>query len=44
MGVMSVRDALLEFSIPTVVAYKDKGANAEIVGQIEKSSSFMQGM
>mmetsp|Transcript_1449 Transcript_1449/g.2660 ORF Transcript_1449/g.2660 Transcript_1449/m.2660 type:complete len:568 (-) Transcript_1449:45-1748(-) len=44
MGVMSVRDALFEFSIPTVVAYKDKGANAEIVGQIEKSSSFMQGI
>lgn len=44
MGIMSVRDALLEFSIPTVVAYKDKGPNDEIVSLIEKSSSFMQGM
>jgi len=44
MGVMSVKDALLEFSVPTVVAYKDKGPNAEIVDEIEKSSSFMKGM
>lgn len=44
MGVMSVKDALLEFSVPTVVAYKDKGQNAEIVGEIEKSSSFMKGV
>lgn len=44
MGVMSVKDALLEFSIPTVVSYKDKGTNSEIVGGIEKSSAFMKGM
>lgn len=42
MGVMSVKDALREFSIPTVVAYKEKGPNSSIVGQIEKSSRFME--
>lgn len=44
MGVMSVKDALLEFSVPTVVAYKDKGPNSDIVDDIEKSSSFMKGV
>jgi glyceraldehyde-3-phosphate dehydrogenase (NADP+) len=42
MGVMSVKDALLEFSIPTVVSYKDKGTNGEIVNGIEKASIFMK--
>jgi glyceraldehyde-3-phosphate dehydrogenase (NADP+) len=42
MGVMSVKDALREFSIPTVVAYKEKGPNSSIVGKIEKSSRFME--
>ena len=44
MGVMSVKDALREFSIPTVVAYKEKGPNGEIVAEIAKSSSFMESM
>jgi len=44
MGVMSVKDALLEFSVPTVVAYKEKGLNSDIVEGIEESSSFMKGM
>jgi hypothetical protein len=42
MGVMSVKDALREFSIPTVVAYKENGANSDIVDEIEKSSRFME--
>lgn len=42
MGVMSVKDALREFSIPTVVAYKENGANSVIVDEIEKSSRFME--
>jgi hypothetical protein len=42
MGVMSVKDALNEFSIPTVVSYKDSTINAEIVEAIEGSSIFLQ--
>lgn len=42
MGVMSVKDALKEFSIPTVVAYKDTSVNANIVQGIEESSKFLQ--
>jgi glyceraldehyde-3-phosphate dehydrogenase (NADP+) len=44
MGVMSVKDALREFSIPTVVAYKEKGPNSGIVREIEKSSRFMEAL
>jgi len=43
MGVMSVVDALREFSVPTVVAYKgDGGVSAELVERIENESSFMK--
>jgi glyceraldehyde-3-phosphate dehydrogenase (NADP+) len=44
MGVMSVKHALLEFSIPTVVAYKDTGVNAEILQSMEESSKFLQSL
>lgn len=42
MGVMSVKDALKEFSIPTVVSYKDGPVNAGILQKIEKKSNFLQ--
>jgi glyceraldehyde-3-phosphate dehydrogenase (NADP+) len=42
MGVMSVRDALREFSIPTVVAYKDSNINTRIMQEIESASTFLQ--
>jgi glyceraldehyde-3-phosphate dehydrogenase (NADP+) len=42
MGVMSVKDAVKEFSIPTVVAYKDSAVNAGILQEMEGSSKFMQ--
>ena len=42
MGVMSVKDALREFSVPTVVAYKDTPENTPIVQEIESSSTFLQ--
>lgn len=42
MGVMSVMEALHEFSIPTVVSYKDEGINSEVVDGVEQFSSFMQ--
>jgi glyceraldehyde-3-phosphate dehydrogenase (NADP+) len=42
MGVMSVKDALREFSIPTVVAYKDSAVNTRIVQEIEAASTFLQ--
>ena len=42
MGTMSVSHALMEFSIPTVVSYKDVGSNSEIVRDIEKNSRFME--
>lgn len=42
MGVMSVSDALKEFSIPTVVSYKDSSVNAGILQEIEGSSKFLQ--
>ena len=42
MGVMSVKDALTVFSIPTVVAYKDSVINNGIVEEIEESSKFLQ--
>lgn len=44
MGVMSVKDALREFSIPTVVAYKDSAVNANILQDIEGSSKFLQSL
>jgi len=42
MGVMSVKDALREFSIPTVVAYKDGATNTRIMQEIEHASTFLQ--
>ena len=42
MGVMSVADALKEFSIPTVVSYKESPVNSNILQGIEKSSKFLQ--
>lgn len=42
MGVMSVKDALNEFSIPTVVSYKESAANVAILQGIEKSSTFLK--
>lgn len=42
MGVMSVNDALREFSIPTVVAYKDSEINTGIMQEIESASTFLQ--
>jgi glyceraldehyde-3-phosphate dehydrogenase (NADP+) len=44
MGVMSVKHALLEFSIPTVVAYKDSRVNDEILQSMEESSKFLQSL
>jgi glyceraldehyde-3-phosphate dehydrogenase (NADP+) len=42
MGVMSVTDALKEFSIPTVVSYKDSEVNTVILQEIEAASTFLQ--
>lgn len=42
LGVMSVKDALREFSIPTVVAYKDSDINTRIMQEIESDSIFLK--
>jgi glyceraldehyde-3-phosphate dehydrogenase (NADP+) len=44
MGVMSVTHALKEFSVPTVVSYKenDKLKNTKLVSDIGKSSKFLK--
>jgi glyceraldehyde-3-phosphate dehydrogenase (NADP+) len=42
MGVMSVAEALNEFSVPTVVSYKDEGVNADVVNGVEEYSNFLQ--
>jgi len=42
MGVMSVKDALREFSIPTVISYKDSEINKRILQEIESTSTFLQ--
>lgn len=44
MGVMSVSDALREFSVPTVVAYKDNKdlPNSQLATEIGKRSKFLQ--
>lgn len=39
LGVMSVRDALKEFSIPTVVSYKNYGD--QIISHAQKTSKFL---
>ncbi len=52
LGVMSVRDALIEFSVPTVISYKDdvriengKGESncgiAELITEMERNSTFL---
>ena len=41
MGVMSVTDALKEFSVPTVVSYKEDGLSEKVVSKIEKTSNFL---
>ena len=42
MGVMSARYAIREFSVPTVVAYKNKESTVKIVEEIQKASKFME--
>ena len=44
MGVMSVREALMEFSIPTVVSYKEDEniGMEELVKGVQKHSKFLQ--
>ena len=42
MGVMSVTDALREFSVPTVVSYKTSEANEELREGIEARSKFLE--
>eukprot|EP00934_Nitzschia_sp_Nitz4_P008659 Nitzschia sp. Nitz4//scaffold141_size107518//55347//57332//NITZ4_004279-RA/size107518-augustus-gene-0.94-mRNA-1//-1//CDS//3329536297//8649//frame0 len=42
MGVMSVKDALKEFSIPTVLSYKENSMNNLIVQGMEGSSKFLE--
>jgi hypothetical protein len=44
MGVMSVKNALQEFSIPTVVSYKDGPINSSILKDMEESSKFLQSL
>lgn len=41
LGVMSIEDALKEFSVPTVVSYKNEGSEA-MVQALQKESNFMQ--
>lgn len=43
MGVMSVKDALREFSVPTVVSYKETEAlnHAELARNMEARSVFL---
>ena len=44
MGVMSVSHALKEFSVPTVVAYKEtkEFSNTKLAAAVEKSSKFLE--
>ena len=44
MGTMSAIYAVREFSVPTVVAYKDKDITANIVGDIQKESIFLKSL
>jgi glyceraldehyde-3-phosphate dehydrogenase (NADP+) len=41
MGIMSVKYALQEFSIPTAVVYKEMNENSVIVAAIQKGSKFL---
>jgi hypothetical protein len=42
MGVMSVTDALREFSVPTVVTHKNQVLNGALVEEISQKSIFLQ--
>jgi glyceraldehyde-3-phosphate dehydrogenase (NADP+) len=42
MGVMSAKYAVREFSVPTVVAYKETESTPQIVEEIQKASNFME--
>lgn len=42
MGVMSVSDALREFSVPTVVSYKENAFNEGLRQGLERKSVFME--
>eukprot|EP00980_Cylindrotheca_fusiformis_P003744 scaffold831_cov109-Cylindrotheca_fusiformis.AAC.6 len=42
MGTMSVKHALQEFSIPTVVSYKDSRINYNLLEDVKMYSSFME--
>jgi glyceraldehyde-3-phosphate dehydrogenase (NADP+) len=44
MGVMSVEHALQEFSIPTVVAYKESPSTAKLVKKVESTSKFFEAL
>lgn len=41
MGVMSVKDALREFSVPTVVAHKSEAINGKLVRGLNEKSVFL---
>mmetsp|Transcript_34540 Transcript_34540/g.75601 ORF Transcript_34540/g.75601 Transcript_34540/m.75601 type:complete len:611 (-) Transcript_34540:109-1941(-) len=44
MGVMSITEALREFSVPTVVSYKENSVPENVVESIQENSSFMQNL
>ena len=44
MGVMSITEALREFSVPTIVSYKEGNVANSIIRSIEKESSFMEAL
>mmetsp|Transcript_2712 Transcript_2712/g.7960 ORF Transcript_2712/g.7960 Transcript_2712/m.7960 type:complete len:535 (-) Transcript_2712:236-1840(-) len=44
MGVMSITEALREFSVPTVISYKESNIADTVVQSIEKESSFMESL
>jgi glyceraldehyde-3-phosphate dehydrogenase (NADP+) len=44
MGIMSVKYALQEFSIPTAVVYKEMNENSVIVKAIQKGSTFLDSL
>lgn len=44
MGVMSAKYAVREFSVPTVVAYKEKDSTPQIIKKIQKTSKFMDSL
>lgn len=43
LGVMSIEDALKEFSVPTVISYKHEGSQSTVEA-IQRESNFMQGL